>query len=75
MDGANNPQSSRQRSPPNWRAFHFDWESQETTQRSTNLSGTNLDSAPALAPEREARRGEPHGWGEQSPVVTPTKPA
>ncbi|GAB2807680.1 hypothetical protein GCM10027021_35370 [Dyella kyungheensis] len=32
----------------------------------TNLSGTNLDSR-RLAPEREARRGEAHGWAEQSP--------
>src|SRR6185312_15217943 len=33
---------------------------------STNSSGTNLDSR-RLAPERAARRGEPHGWGSQSP--------
>ena len=65
MDGANNPQSSRQRSPPNWRAFHFDWESQETT----------LVRQIRLEQIWTARRGEPHGWGEQSPVLTPAKPA
>jgi len=32
---------------------------------STNLSGTNLDSR-RLALERAARKGEAHGWAEQS---------
>jgi len=40
-----------------------------TLPGSTILSGTKLDSR-RLALERAARKGEPHGWGSQSPAAS-----
>jgi|GEM_PF-5959043 len=69
-DGPNNPALSK---TPAW-AFFYGWRrerSDENPYGSANLSGTNLDSR-RLAPERAARRGEAHGWAEQSRSLSKT---
>jgi len=68
MDGPNNPSrtSRHRRTPPKQRfAYLAERGGGRTFPGSTNSSGTNLDDRRS-APERAARRGEPHGWGSQS---------
>jgi len=80
MDGANNP-SPLSNEPSVTRRFLrlalraigcADVRSSILPPQSTILSGTKLDSASALAPQRATRRGEPHGWGEQSQFSQPS---